>query len=349
MLELQSELRARMEAEPVRFLQRDLEALLDASRGRLARLLGTAAENLAFVTNATTGVNAVVRSLDFKPGDEILTTNHDYNACRCALADVAQRRGARLVVARVPFPLSGDDDVIAAVMAAVTPRTRLAMIDHVTSPTALVFPVERLVRELEARGVDVLVDGAHAPGMLPVNLDQLQPAYYTGNCHKWLCSPKGAGFLYVRPDRQERIQPAVISHGYNTPRPGRNALHTRFDWVGTLDPTPWLCVGAAIDWCDALMPGGLGELMRHNRELACAARRLCCTVLNVSQPCPDGMLGAMATFELPARFQGLPTPPGANDPLQTRLLERHAVEVPVVNWGEPSRRYVRISAQAHNS
>ena len=348
-LDLQSEFRAQMEAEPVRFLARKLEALLDASRARLAQLLGTAAENLAFVTNATTGVNAVVRSLAFQPGDEILTTNHDYNACRCALADVVQRSGAKLVVAQVPFPLRNPDEVVAAVLAGVTSRTRLAMVDHVTSPTALIFPIERIARELEARGVDVLVDGAHAPGMVPVALDELRPAYYTGNCHKWLCAPKGAGFLYARPDRQERIQPAVVSHGYNTPRPGRNALHTRFDWVGTLDPTPWLCVGAAIDWCGALLPGGWPALMQHNHQLASEARRLLCAGLEVQPSCPEDMLGSMATVELSLRFQGSPTPPGAIDPLQTRLLEKFGIEVPVVNWGAPARRHVRISAQAYNS
>lgn len=348
-LALQAGLRARLEAEPVRFLVREMEPLLDASRARLAQLVHTAPENLAFVQNATAGINAVVRSLEFRPGDEILTTNHAYNACHCALAEAARRAGARLVVARVPFPLAGADEVVAAVLAAVTPRTRLAMLDHVTSPTALAFPVERLVTELADLGVETLVDGAHAPGMLPVALDALRPAYYAGNCHKWLCAPKGAGFLYVRPDLQEGIQPTVISHGYNTPRPGRPALHTRFDWVGTLDPTPWLCVGAAIDWCEALLPGGLAELMRRNRELACAARRLLCAALEVPPPCPEELLGAMATLELPERCQGATPPPGAIDPLQSRLLEHYAIEVPVVNWGAPARRYVRISAQAYNS
>ena len=218
-----------------------------------------------------------------------------------------------------------------------------------TSPTALIFPVTQLVRVLAERGIETLVDGAHAPGMLPVNLDEMRPAYYAGNCHKWLCAPKGAGFLYVRPDLQEQLQPAVISHGYNTPRPGRNALHTRFDWVGTLDPTPWLCVGAAIDWCAALLPGGFAELMRRNHELACEARRLLCEKLDVPPLCPDAMLGAMATVVLPPRLQGQPTPLGVLDPLHLALLERAAIEIPVVNWGEPSRRYVRISAQIYNT
>ncbi len=349
LLVLQSELRARMEAEPVRFLTRELETALDASRVRLAQFTGTKPEQLAFVTNATTGVNAVVRSLSFRPGDEILTTNHDYNACRCALADVAQRTGARLVVARVPFPVRTAGEIADAMLAAVTPRTRLALVDHVTSPTALIFPVEKIVHALEARGVAVLVDGAHAPGMVPVALDELRPSYYTGNCHKWLCAPKGAGFLYVRPDRQEQVQPAVISHGYNTPRAGRNALHTRFDWVGTLDPTPWLCVGAAIDWCGALLPGGWPELMQRNHALAVAARRLLAQTLEVEAPCPEELLGAMATLPLPPRLQGETPAPGALVPLQLLLPEQAGIQLPVVNWGEPARRYIRLSAQAYNS
>lgn len=207
----------------------------------------------------------------------------------------------------------------------------------------------RLVRELEARGVAVLVDGAHAPGMVPVALDELRPSFYTGNCHKWLCAPKGAGFLYVRPDRQEQIQPAVISHGYNTPRAGRNALHTRFDWVGTLYPTPWLCVGAALDWCGALLPGGWPALMQRNHELACAARRLLAEALAVEPPCPEELLGAMATLPLPERLQGETPSPGAVVPLQLLLPEKAGIQIPVVNWGEPARRYLRLSAQAYNS
>ena len=348
-LELQQQLRVRMEAEPVRFLTQELTSLLDASRARLAHLLGTAPDNLVFAQNATTGINAVARSLEFQPGDEILTTNHDYNACRNALAEVARRNGARLVVANVPFPLAGADEIVQAVLAAVTPRTRLALVDHVTSPTALIFPVEQLVRELEAHNVEVLVDGAHAPGMLPLNLNELRPAYYTGNCHKWLCAPKGAGFLYVRPDRQAHIQPPVISHGYNTPRPGRSVLHDRFDWVGTLDPTPWLCVGAAIEWCEALLAGGFAGLMRHNHELVCEARRLLGTALGVEPHCPDAMLGAMATLPLPERLQGAPPAAGTPDPLHLRLFQEYGIEVPMLHWGAPSRRYIRISAQAYNS
>ena len=343
-LDRQTALRAQMETDPVRFLTRELEALLDHSRATLAALLNTSPDNLAFIPNATTGVNAVVRSLAFLPDDEILTTDHDYNACRNALQEAARRTGARLVVARVPFPVQSEDEIFAAIMEAVTDRTRLVLLDHVTSPTSLVFPVERIVRALESFGVDVLVDGAHAPGMVPLDLDALRPAYYTGNCQKWLCAPKGSAFLYVRPDRQALVQPTTISHGYNTPRPGRNYLHTMFDWTGTQDPTPWLCVGDAIEWCDSLLPGGIGELMERNHSLAVVARRVLCAALGCEPPCPETMLGSMATIPLPA-----PVTLEGTDPLQVRLLRDYSIEAPVIRWGDPPARGLRISAQAYNS
>jgi isopenicillin-N epimerase len=177
-LALQARLRAQMEAEPVQYLWRRYEERLEPSRQALAGFLGAQSKDLVFVTNATTGVNAVVRSLRWRTGDEILTTNLDYNACRNVLVESAQRAGARVVIARIPFPLKKEDEVVEAVLRAVTPRTRLAMIDHVTSDTALVLPVQTLIRELEARGVPTLVDGAHAPGMVPLNLSRLGAAYY---------------------------------------------------------------------------------------------------------------------------------------------------------------------------
>jgi isopenicillin-N epimerase len=237
-----------MEAEPVQFLWRRYEERLELSRRQVAKFVGARPQDLVFVTNATTGVNAVVRSLKLKPGDEILSTNHDYNACHNVVVEAARRSGAKLVVAQVPFPLGSADEVLEAVVGAVTRRTRLALLDHVTSNTGLVFPVAQLVRELEGRRIDTLVDGAHAPGMLPLNLSRLGAAYYTANLHKWTCAPKGAAFLWVREDRQREVQPAVISHGNNTTRPGYSAFQDRFDWAGTFDPTAWLCAGEAIRW-----------------------------------------------------------------------------------------------------
>jgi isopenicillin-N epimerase len=347
-LEEQRRLRARMEREPVSFFVRDLEELLDGARADLARLAGCAPEDLAFVPNATTAVNAVLRSRPLEPGDELVTTDHAYNACRNVLAFAAGGTGARVVVANVPFPLRHADDVVEAVLASVGPRTRLALIDHVTSPTGLVFPLERLVRELQARGVEVLVDGAHAIGMLPLDLESLRADYYTANCHKWLCAPKGSAFLYVRRDRQAAVRPAVISHGANALRRDRSRFLLEFDWVGTTDPTPYLAIPAAIRFLEALLPGGLAALRDRNRRLALEARDLLCAALGVPPPCPDEMIGSLAAVPLP---DGSPEPPRSSlyaDALQEALFAR-GIEVPVVPWPAPPRRLLRISAQAYNT
>jgi isopenicillin-N epimerase len=349
-LEQQQEWRDRMERQPVQFFVRDLEALLDRARESLAAFVGAAANDLVFVANATSGVNAVLRSLSFRPGEELLVTNQEYNACRNTLDFVAGRGGASVIVAEIPFPVGSEEDVVGAVLGRVSPRTRLALLDHVVSQTGMVLPVGRLVRELQGRGVDVLVDGAHAPGMLPLNLAELGAAYYTGNCHKWLCAPKGAAFLCVRPDRQEGVRPTVISHGANSPRKDRSRFQIEFGWTGTGDPSAWLTVPKAIDYLGGLFSGGWPEVMRRNRELALAARRVLGPALGLSPPCPDAMVGSLAAFPLPdAPSSEPPKTPLYLDPLQEGLLKRHAIEVPVIPWPEPPRRVLRVSAQLYNS
>ena len=350
----QSRLRAEMERNPVRFLWREVEERLDAARTELARFVGADAEELAFVPNATTAVNSVLRSLELQPDDELVTTDHGYNACNNVLAECARRSGAKVITARVPFPISGPEQAFAAILGAVTPRTKLVLVDHITSPTALVLPVESIIRELEPRGIAVFVDGAHAPGMLPLELRTLRPSFYTGNLHKWVCAPRGAGFIFARRDRQQGLHPATISHGYNTPRAGRSPFHDEFDWQGTLDLTAWLTVPAAIRFCESLMPGGWPALMRHNHELVIAARRLLCERLGVDPPCPDAMLGSMATLPLPFALQEKNAGESRAviarfDPLQSMLLEQHRIEIPIVRWGAPARRWFRISAHAYNS
>lgn len=347
-LEAQAALRARMEAQPVRFLARELEGLLDQARAELAAFFRVPATDLAFVPNATHGVNAVVRSLPLQAGDEVLTTNHEYNASRNALNEAAARAGARVVVAAIPFPLRSPAEVVEAVTSAVTPRTRLLLIDHVTSPTGLVLPLEPILRELSRRSVDVLVDGAHAPGMLDLDLGALGAAYYTGNCHKWLCAPKGAAFLYVRPDKQGAVRPVSISHGANSPRTDRSRFLNEFDWTGTHDPTAYLCVPEALRCMGSMLPGGWPALRESNRRKVLEGRRVICEALGVEPPAPEEMIGSLASIPL---TDGVPQPtttPFYADPLQERLLAEHGIEVPIVPWPAPPQRLVRISAQLYN-
>jgi isopenicillin-N epimerase len=337
-----------MEAEPVQFLWRRYEERLEPARQELARFIGAKSKDLVFVTNATAGVNAVLRSLKLRRGDEVLTTNLDYNACHNVLVEVVRQAGAKLVVADIQFPLNSAAEITAAILQSVTRRTRLALLDHVTSNTALVFPIKQIVRELEARGVDTLVDGAHAPGMLSLNLRELSPTYYTANLHKWVCAPKGAAFLWVREDKQTDLQPAVISHGNNRPRPGFTPFQDRFDWAGTFDPSAWFCVGEAIKFMGGLLPGGWPELRQRNHALAVAARRMLCERLEVEPPCPESLLGSMATVPLPEALQRVP-PSGKIDREQLRLYDQFGIEVPLMRFGQRERRWFRISAQIYNS
>ena len=366
-LRAQDEWRARMERNSTQFMGVELEPALEHARSRVGAFVGADPDDLAFVPNATTGVNTVLRSLEptFQQGDEILTTDHDYNACINAMRGTASRSGVEIVVARVPFPPRIADEVRDCILAAATSRTRLAVINHITSPTALVWPIDQIVAGLTERGIDTLVDGAHAPGMVPLDIDALGAAYYTGNCHKWLCGPKGSGFLHVRRDRQAGIHPLVTSHGANSPRRDRSPFRLEFDWLGTSDPTAYLSIPAALDFMAGLVDGGWPEVMRRNRELVLVGRRNVLEAIPQAsgEPVPDGMIGSMATVELPADLDPRPTEKAANsddlatypiDPLHDVLITEHGIEVPVFAWPHtpadgPARRLLRISAQLYNS
>jgi len=345
-----------LEAGPIRFLWTTFLGRLDAARQAVAEFLNADPEGLVFVPNATTGVSTVLRSLapTFEPGDELLTTNHEYNAILNAQTEVARLAGASVVIARLPFEIESEDQVLEALLAAVTPRTRLAVISHITSPTATILPIEGIVRALADRAIDTLVDAAHAPGAVPVDVDALGAAYWTANGHKWLCGPKGSGVLHVRADRRDRIHPLVISHGFNDPRPDRPRLWKEFDWTGTGDPTPYLALPVALRTIEALHADGWPGVRRANHELVLAGRRIVAEALGVATRTPESMLGSMATIRLPIP----PMPDEAIDTLKQSIVDDDRIEVPLTGWPVPAAREapdrlpeavaIRISAQRYN-
>ena len=347
-LEAQQRIQERIELNPTRFfLEGEYQERLDQTRRAVARFVGADEAGLVFVTNATAGVNGVLRSLEpsLKPGDEILVTDHEYNACANAAVVSASRAGAVVTTAHVPFPLEHRRDVVDAVLAAVTDRTRVLLIDAVTSATGLVLPVAELAAHLEP-DVRVLVDAAHAPGMIDFDVTRLGASFVTANCHKWMCSAKGAAFLWVRPDRRDDVYPAVISHGYNGGWPSEGGhLHAQFDWTGTHDPSAWLTIPDALAAVGAMHPDGWPGVRSAIREMCLRGRDVLIEALSIEPPAPADMIGAIASVPLsPAAHSGS----AIFDPLMGALRDRHGIEVPVFTWPAPPDRVLRISAHLYN-
>ncbi|HEX4337454.1 MAG TPA: aminotransferase class V-fold PLP-dependent enzyme [Polyangiaceae bacterium] len=346
-LEAAARVRHELERQPVRFFEQTYEGLLEQARAEVARFVGARPDDLAFVPNTTTGVNAVLGSLELLPGDVILTTDHAYNACKNAVDFVARGAGATVEVVRIPLPITDSEEVVERVLAAATAHVKLAMIDHVTSQTGLVFPIERIVSTLKERGIDTLVDGAHAPGMVPMRVAELGAAYYVGNFHKWVCAPKGAAMLWVRADRQSRLHPTTISHGYNSSR-DRSRFLEEFDWTGSIDPSPYLATPEAIRFVGSLLPGGWDAVYARNRALALTARRMLEGALGVAPLAPESMIGSLASVSLPDGAPDASTVPPL-EPLHRALADQHGVEVPVFVWPAPPKRLIRISAHLYNT
>jgi isopenicillin-N epimerase len=323
-----------MERRPTRFMNDELPTALRAAAGRLAAFVGAEARDLAFVENATAGCNAVLASLPLGAGDEILLTDHGYAAVRNAAAHIARRTGARVVEAPIRFPLHDPAGIADAVGSRLGPRTRLVILDHITSPTAVILPIAELCAMCRAAGARVLVDGAHAPGMLALDIPAIGADWYVGNCHKWLMAPKGAGFLWANPSAQADLHPLVISHGY-----GRGFC-AEFDWIGTRDPTAWLAVADAIDFHELL---GGQELRRRNAALAREAAAMLAAEWRTERGTSDALTGSMASVRLPVHEPASTERAAA---LRIRLFEEHRIEVAVAAFA--GALWARVSAQAYN-
>ncbi len=324
----------RLERQPVRFMTGELPALLPRAASALAGFLGAEAQDLVLVENATTGVNAVLRSIDLAPGEEVLVIDQVYPAVRNAVRHLCMRAGAAMVEAPLALPIADEGAVVEQVRARLTPRTRLLVVDLVTSPTAAVLPVAALAKQAKAAGARVLVDAAHGPGQVELDLPSLGADWVTGNAHKWLFAPKGTAFLWARRDAQAGLHPTAISHGY-----GRG-FQEEFAWTGTRDPSAWLSLPTALDF---YRRQGGAALRGRNRDLAAQAAELLSRSWRSWPAAPPAMRASMASLALPAAFTAEPRAAAA---LHDRLLDRHGIEVPIIPQGD--RLWLRISAQIYN-
>jgi isopenicillin-N epimerase len=332
-LAVQEEWQRRMEVQPTRFMHAVLPSALRAAAGRLAAFMCAEGKDLAFLENATVGCNAVLRSRRLQSGDEVVMLTHGYGAVRNTVRYVTELVGARTIQAAVPFPNPDADGVIAALEAAITPRTRLAVLDHITSPSALVLPLDRMVAACHAHDVPVLVDGAHGPGQVGLDLPAIGADWYVGNCHKWLCAPKGSAFIWARPDRQDGLHPVTISHGYE------KGFLEEFDWTGTRDFSAFLSVPAAIDFHTRLG----GEALRaRNAALAAEATALIARRLNTESGATAPLAGAMGVVRLPIASEA--TAEHAKT-LRARLLDEKT-DAPL--HAMAGGIWLRLSAHAYN-
>jgi isopenicillin-N epimerase len=336
----------KLERQPVAFLdsRRGLASNLRVAREALAAELHTDPENVAQVTNATTGLNVVIQSLRLVPGDEILTSNHEYGALEKTWAYVTRKTGARVVVVDIAVPLTSKDAFHRTIVGGMTARTKVLFLSHITSPTALLFPIESVVAEARRRGILTVIDGAHTPGHIPLDLDALGADFYSGNCHKWLMSPKGSAFVYARPELQRMVDPLVISHGWTADNKepdvrgpfGNAPFVDEIEMQGTRDPSAWLAVPAALsfrrdnDWWKVG-----ADCQRLAQETAARLREL------------TG-LPALSSPELCApQMVAMPLPPCDPQAVHDALIARYGIEIPVFEW--QGRYIARLSCQGYNT
>jgi isopenicillin-N epimerase len=325
-----------LERQPVEFLGRRFNGLMAEARGKLSTYLHCQAEEVVYFPNPTTAINMVARSLDLGPGVEILTTDHEYGAMDRTWRFLCQQTGARYVRQPIPLPLTSEEAFVEALWAGVNERTRVVFLSHITSPTALIFPVGSICQRARQAGLLSIVDGAHAPGHVPLDLEALGADIYTGACHKWLCAPKGASFLYARKELQPVLKPLVVSWGWESDHPGESPFIDYHEWQGTRDPAAFLSVPAAIEF---QRQHGWPSIRERCHDLASRTRQRINDRTGLSAICPDSpaWFGQMAAARLP----DLPV-----EVLQHRLYDRYRIEIPVQRWnGQP---LIRVSFQAYN-
>lgn len=327
-----------LENQPVEFLGRRSSQLLSESRCELGRFLGTHADNLVFTQNVTISLNIIARSLELGAGDEVLATNHEYGAIVRTWRFLSKERGFHYLNQPIPTPLTTGEKFVDDFWQGVTSRTRVICLSHITSPTALIFPIQEIIRRARARDILTIIDGAHVPGQIALHLDSLGADFYGGNLHKWLCAPKGAGFLYARPEVQHLVKPLVVSWGFEAETPGISTFIDYNEWWGTRDLAAFLAVPAAIRF---LQENDWDEVRESCHWLAGEAQKRICelTGLVPLHTSTRAWFAQMVTAPLPAETD--------TALLQSRLYDEFRIEVPLLEWN--GNKLVRISVQGYNS
>lgn len=324
-----------LERQPVEFLGRRFDGLMREARAALAEYVNCDPYDLVYVTNATVGLNVVARSLHLEPGDQVVTTDHEYGALNRTWQFLCEKAGAVYKRVEIPIPVSTPEDFTERIWSAVTPRTRILFLSHITSPTALLFPIQELVRRARANGILSIIDGAHAVGQVPLDLRALDADVYASNAHKWLCAPKGSAFLYVRRDVQEQIEPLVVSWGWRPERPAPSKFVQEQEWTGTRDPASFLATPTAIRF-----------VQENNWD---AVRAECHALAHYALAKINALTGLESLSDEAwfAQMVTVPVPPCDQVTLKTRLYDEFRIEVPVIQWND--RQFVRISIQAYNT
>lgn len=332
-----------LERNPVEFFSRRFPEAIRAARETLGRFVGADPDDLVFVPNATTGLNIVARSLcdhaefALQPGDEVLATDHEYGAMDRTWRFICQKRGAVYINQPLPYPIPSAEAVVEALWSRVTPRTRVLFLSHITSPTALILPITELIRRARAAGILTVIDGAHAPGQIPLDLTALGADFYAGNCHKWLSAPKGSGFLYARRDVQPLLEPLVVSWGWQSDNPGPSRFIDEQQWQGTRDPAAFLAVPAAIQFmADHDWP----QVQQECHALAAYARRVIGEMTGLASISPDSP-------DWYAQMVSIPLPDCDTKVLSQRLHDEYRIVVPLPTWN--GRCFVRVSIQGYNT
>ena len=330
---------SKLERQPVQFLQRELPGLLAEARRQTAEYFGARPTEVVFVPNPTFAANTIARCLPLGPGDEVLLSDHEYGACRFAFQFAARKKGFRVVEQSIPLPVESTASIVDAFWHGVTEQTKLIFISHITSPTALTFPVEQICHRAREAGILTMIDGAHAPGQIEVQLSSLAADFYTATCHKWMCAPKGSGIFYVREDQQHLIEPLVVGWGWGAEKTfhRENEFLEHHEWLGTHDPSAYLSVPAAIAWQKEHMTA---EIRQRSRDLARLAVELAARIDGIERVHPNDFFCQMGLVDVTAKRVDA-------DALKARLYDAYRIEIPVIRWRD--RTLIRVSTHAYTT